>query len=211
VLTGITPTYPSTEFGYIKRNGLNVEEFKEKPDLSNAQKYLADGDYFWNAGYFLGQISAFRKEIDQNSPNMKSSWQTLSEVEELFSDDYQNAYLSLESEAIDYSLMEKATELKVISATFDWADVGSFKDLAKVAQINSQNTDKQGNLHESHNNLFQIEATNNFVINQIDKPIALIGLDDVVVINTPNGLLISTKDKSHLVGSVAKKLAQNSN
>lgn len=208
-LIGIEPTFPSTGFGYIERDGVidgndgvfNVESFKEKPDYDTAQKYVESGRYLWNCGYFVGSVSTFLNEMRLSAPDLLKSYNILSSIANVGTDEYNEAYLSLDNQVIDIALIEKAKSLAVVSASFDWMDVGSFKDLHDVVP-----QDESGN-YFSGKNIHSIDVENIYVRNEEDdKPIAVIGLDNVVVVNTPDGILVSRKDVSHRVGEVAKKL-----
>jgi len=207
-LIGIEPTYAATVFGYIERDGVidadsgayNVESFKEKPDYETAQKYMASGNYLWNCGYFVGSVKTFLGEMTRSAPELRASYDLLAAIKEVGSDEYNEAYLSLSNEVIDIALIEKAESLAVVSASFDWMDVGSFKDLHDVVP-----RDQQGN-HFSGKNINAIDVESVYVRNEEDKPVAVIGLDNIVVVNTPDGILISRKDLSHRAGEVAKKL-----
>jgi len=113
--------------------------------------------------------------------------------------DYEQVYLSLKSEAIDYALIEKVQDLLVVPALFDWMDLGSFGDLHKAV-----GGDEQGNY--VHGQVETEEVTNSFVQNQEAKPVAVIGLDNVVVVNTPHGTLVARKDLAQQVGAVSKRI-----
>lgn len=208
-LIGIEPTFPSTGFGYIERDGaigpsaavFDVESFKEKPDFETAKKYIASGNYLWNCGYFVGSVNTFLGEMRLSAPELKMHYDELAAIKKVGSDEYNNVYLSFDNQVIDIALIEKAKSLAVVSATFDWMDVGSFKDLHDVVP-----QDQKGN-YISGESIHLIEADNVYVRNEeCDKPIAVIGLNNVVVVNTPDGILVSRKDVSHRTGEVAKKL-----
>jgi len=212
-LIGIEPTFPSTGFGYIERDGVisansgvfEVESFKEKPDYEIAKKYLESGNYLWNCGYFVGSVNTFLDEMKLNAPDLYANYETLSSIREVNSTEYNKAYLKLDNQVIDIALIEKAKSLAVVSASFDWMDVGSFKDLHDVVP-----QDKLGN-YFSGDNIHAIDVENIYVRNEeSDKPIAVIGLNNVVVVNTPDGILVSRKDMSHRTGEVAKKIQNNS-
>jgi len=207
-LIGIEPTFPSTGFGYIKRDGLigdnigvfNVDSFKEKPDYETAKQYVESGNYLWNCGYFVGSVDVFLSEMRLSSPELLGNFEKLSAVADFGSEDYKSTYLSLDNQVIDIALIEKAKSLAVVAASFDWMDVGSFKDLHDVVP-----QDEKGN-YVNGDNIHVIDVENVYVRNEEQKPIAVIGLDNVVVVNTPDGILVSRKDVSHRTGEVAKKL-----
>lgn len=207
VLIGIEPTYPATGFGYIQRNGeveglegvFRVESFKEKPDFETAKKYLSNGNYLWNCGYFVGSVDTFLKEIEEHSPELKENYEKLKNTVD--SEQYAKTYLSFENEVIDVALIEKSSSLLVVPASFDWMDVGNFKDLHDANESNEKNNYFKGeNIHE-------IEVENAYIRNEDpDKHVAVIGLDNVVVVNTKDGILVARKDLSPRVGEIAKKI-----
>lgn len=208
-LIGIKPTSPATGFGYIKRNDkeagdegvFDVESFKEKPDYDTALKYVESGKYLWNCGYFVGSVETFINEMKQSSPELYRNFKKLSDIDKTGTDKYNEAYLELDNQVIDIALIEKAKSLSVVSASFDWMDIGSFKDLHDVVS-----RDEFGN-YCSGDNIHSIEVENAYIRNEEgSKPIAVIGLDNVIVINTPDGILVSRKDVSHRTGEVAKKV-----
>lgn len=210
-LIGIEPTFPSTGFGYIERDGaidasagvFSVESFKEKPDYETATKYVKSGNYLWNCGYFVGSVDTFLSEMRLSAPNLLDDFDTLAAIDEVGSKKYNEAYLALDNQVIDIALIEKAKSLAVVSASFDWMDIGSFKDLHDVVP-----RDQSGN-YISGENIHAIDVENVFIRNEeSDKPVAVIGLNNVVVVNTPDGILISRKDVSHRTGEVAKKLQE---
>lgn len=208
-LIGIEPTFPSTGFGYIQRDGVvdadtgvfNVESFKEKPDYDTAKEYVESGNYLWNCGYFVGSFDTFRDEMRLSAPDLFKNYEKLAAMPEVGSDEYNKTYLEFDNQVIDIALIEKARSLAVVAASFDWMDVGSFKDLHDVVP-----RDESGN-YFSGNNIHAIDVESVYVRNEEDdKPIAVIGLDNIVVVNTPDGILVSRKDVSHRTGEVAKKL-----
>jgi mannose-1-phosphate guanylyltransferase/mannose-6-phosphate isomerase len=207
-LIGIEPTYPSTGLGYIERDGAidagsgayKVESFKEKPDYETAQRYIDTGRYFWNCGYFVGSVNTFLDEMVSSAPALKEHFDALAAIAEPGSEEYQNTYLAFDNQVIDIALIEKAKELAVVSASFDWLDVGSFKDLHDAVTRDEQNNYFGGE------NIHALDVENVYIRNEEEKPIAVIGLDNIVVVNTPAGILVTRKDISHRAGEVAKTL-----
>lgn len=208
-LIGIEPTFAATGFGYIERDGVidagagvyNVESFKEKPDFDTATEYLKSGNYLWNCGYFVGSVDTFLNEMRNSAQNLMSTYENLSSITDLTSQQYKDAYLGLDNQVIDIALIEKAKSLAVVSASFDWMDVGSFRDLHEANQSD------QSNNYFSGENIHDIEVENAFIRNEEpSKHIALIGLDNIVVVNTKDGILIARKDLSPRVGEIAKKI-----
>jgi mannose-1-phosphate guanylyltransferase len=209
-LIGIEPTFPATAFGYIERDGeledglnvYSVESFKEKPDFATAKRYVASGQYLWNCGYFVGSVDVFLQEMEQYAPVLKANYEALLAIPDESSRQYTNTYLQFENEVIDIALIEKSKNLVVVPASFDWMDIGSFKDLHEANE-----SDEQGN-HFRGQNIYEDEVENAYVRNEEDKPVVVIGLDNVVVINTPNGILVARKDLSQKVKDAVARMDQ---
>lgn len=208
-LIGIEPTFAATGFGYIERDGVidenagvyNVQSFKEKPDYNTALQYVASGHYLWNCGYFVGSVNTFLNEMQLSAPELKANYEKLAAIQTHGSEEYNQAYLELDNQVIDVALIEKASKLAVVSASFDWMDIGNFKDLHDVVP-----QDQAGNYIKGEN-IHAIDLENSYVRNEEPgKPVAVIGLDNVVVVNTPEGILVARKDVAAKCGDVAKKL-----
>lgn len=206
VLVGVEPDYPAVGFGYIQKDGIfdeeslvyNVHSFKEKPAYDVALQYVKSGSYLWNCGYFVGSVNTFRNEMKKNAPDLYKNFELLSKVPE---DEYEPTYLKFENDAIEFALIEKVPNLLVVPASFDWMDVGSFSDMHKAV-----GADEQGNyVGRGHVELDGVE--NSYVENHEDKPVAVIGLDNVVVVNTKDGVLVARKDLGKQIGEVAKTIA----
>ena len=161
---------------------------------------MKNGNYLWNCGYFVGSVKTFLKEMAEYAPELKDNFDKLAKVEDNTSKKYKDTYLSFENEVIDIALIEKSKSLVVVPASFDWMDIGSFKDLHEANEI-----DEYGNYIKG-GNVYSQEVENVFIRNEEDKPVAIIGLDNIVVINTKDGVLVARKDLSHKVGEIAKKI-----
>ncbi len=206
-LIGIEPTFPATGFGYIERDGVlgdtgayNIESFKEKPDFATAQEYLRAGRYLWNCGYFVGSVNTFMSEIGAVAPDLQESFDRLSAVSEVPSAEYNDVYLSFPELVIDYSLAERSQNLAVVPATFDWMDIGSFKDLHEANE-----SDEAGNFFKGPA-IYGEEVENVYIHNEEEKPVGVIGLDNIVVINTPDGILVARKDLSQKVKDIVARV-----
>lgn len=209
VLLGVEPNYPATGFGYIQKdkplgeNGSSfvykVHSFKEKPDYETASQYVKSGEYLWNMGYFVAPANVFLDKMKRYAPDMFQGFNALQKTK---GDDsaYEKAYLDFENIAIDYALLEKTPDLLVVPGSFDWVDIGSFAELHEVSELNEQKNHLRGDDIE----LDGVE--NSYIRNEADKPVAVIGLDNVVVVSTPNGVLVARKDLAQKVGDIAKKL-----
>ncbi len=206
VLIGVEPDHAATGFGYIQKGPVydaekfvfTVEAFKEKPDHQTAQNYLNSGHFLWNCGYFVGSLNTFIRVIHEHSLDLDENYHKL--LESKNENDYKKTYLGFENNSIDYALIEKVDDLLVVPASFDWMDLGSYGDLHKAV-----GSDEQGN-HISGENVEIAGVENSLIRNEEEKPVAVIGLDNVAVINTPQGLLVTRKDLAQQVGEVSKRI-----
>jgi len=210
-LIGIEPTYAATGFGYLERgevidseNNINkVVSFKEKPDEATAKNYIDTGRYLWNCGYFVGTVQIFLDEMNRSAAELKSTYDKLHSIDDFKSSEYRDAYLSLESSVIDTELIEKAKSLAVVGASFDWMDIGSFKDLHEA-----NDSDTSGN-HFRGEMIYDEGLRNVYIRNEEDKPVVVIGLEDVVVVNTPEGILVTHKDKTLKLKDAVTKIQED--
>ena len=207
VFMGVEPTYPSTGFGYIQKgdslkngykNVFRLEQFVEKPNRKNADQYFQSGEYLWNTGYLTGTIEVFENEIQEHSPRLWNDYQTL-----LATKKPEKFYLDFESEPIDTALSEHVPDALVVPGSFDWVDVGSFRDLHSVSHQDDNDNHLTGDQIELDN------VTNSFVRNEQDLPIAVIGLDNIVVVANENGILVTNKTHAQKVGEISKRLQDN--
>lgn len=204
VFVGVEPTYPSTGFGYMEKgnrleNGYKAAyelvKFVEKPDHKTAVGYFNSGKYLWNTGYLVATLSTLEREMQGNSETLWRNYQALLE-----SQNVDDTYLGFEPEPIDTALSEKVSDGLVVSGAFDWLDVGSFGDLHEA-----NGSDEQGNyLWGEH--IYEDEVENAYIRNEEDKPVVVIGLDNVVVVNTPHGVLVARKDLSQKVKDAVKRM-----
>lgn len=206
VLVGVEPDYPATGFGYIQKDELfdeesfvyNVHSFKEKPAYEIAREYVKSGNYLWNCSYFVGSIDTFKKNMQKHAPKLAKNYEDLLATKT--PEEYKKTYLGFESDTVDYALIEKVDDLLVVPASFDWMDLGSYSDLHKAVV-----SDENGN-HVYGKGVELAGVENSFIQNHEDKPVAVIGLDNVAVINTPQGLLVTRKDLAQQVGEVSKRI-----
>ncbi|MCX6688397.1 MAG: mannose-1-phosphate guanylyltransferase/mannose-6-phosphate isomerase [Methanoregula sp.] len=193
VTFGVRPTSPQTGYGYIKPGksleaGAVVEEFKEKPDEKTAETYVQEG-YLWNSGIFLLSTTCFFDELKRYNPAMYAA----------FSSGNAPDYSRLEAISIDYGLLEHSKRVAVVPMDMPWSDLGTFKALYDVEQH-----DTEGNVGAAE----YLSATNNFVYAP-KKHVGLIGVHDLVVVDTTDALLICdknhTEDVKQLVNRYNKK------
>lgn len=206
VFTGVKPTYASTGFGYIQmgdkckgsKSVYHLKQFVEKPDADTAKTYVKSGKYLWNTGYLTGTIETFERELRDHAPRLWNDYLKLREI--ILPMNRRRAYLNFVSEPIDTALSEHIPDGLVVTGNFDWADVGSFSDLHGVSL-----QDKTGN-HLKGDKIELEDVADSYVRNETDIPVAVIGLNDVAVIATENGVLVTNKNYAQKVGDISKRL-----
>ena len=204
---GIVPTEANTGYGYIKSSKNNndgahkVEKFVEKPDLETAQTYLEQGNYLWNSGMFMFQADVLISELSEQSPNIVVS--VIDAVTNATKDlDFirldKQSFESSPSGSIDYALMEKSDNVVVVPLDAGWNDIGSWSALHDIGK-------KDANGNVINGDVFMQDTTNTY-IHANGHMIATIGVQDLIIVDTPNATLISTKDKSQKVKNIVKQL-----
>jgi mannose-1-phosphate guanylyltransferase/mannose-6-phosphate isomerase len=204
---GIVPTDANTGYGYIKASKesgndvCKVEEFVEKPDLQTAQSYLEQGNYLWNSGMFMFKIDTFISELTTHSPDIvKSVNNAINNAEQDL--DFirldKQAFESSPSDSIDYALMEKSDNVVVVPLDAQWSDIGDWSALYDIST-----KDNNGNVIQG--DVFTEETTNTY-INANHHMVATIGVQDLVIVDTPDATLISTKDKAQEVKKIVEQL-----
>lgn len=214
VTFGVSPTRPETGYGYIQAardpNGnelaLEVLRFVEKPDIETAKTFIQSGDFFWNSGMFCMRADVMLKEFQTHRAGVSESaarcWQVVSKVAlaqpsvELPAEEF----AAIESISIDHAVMERSRNLVLVPAGFHWDDVESWTSIASMVPA-----DSSGNRIDGHAVL--VESQNCYVRSP-DRVTAVIGLDDVVVVDTPDALLISDAASLQHIRSVAYRLKQ---
>ncbi len=217
VTVGITPTFPSTGFGYIKigddlkklSGGLSlfkVDSFTEKPKKATARAFISTGKYFWNANMYVWSAKAITAAFDQHMPKMYQLTKELAEkTAKEFHKSLPRVYKEAESISIDYAISEKAENLVLIPGDFGWNDVGNWrvvydlgtKDLAGNVVMSEDNKAHSLSI-QAHNNLLH---TNN-------RLIAVMGIDDLVIVDTDEILMIAPKEKVQEVKELVNRLKE---
>ena len=208
VTFGITPTAPNTGYGYIKvasdrvnPQGNRIDEFVEKPDLETATRYIDSGQYLWNSGMFLFKANQLLEELDKYSPEIVTATQhsvhdAINDLDFVRLED--NHFITSPSESIDYALMEKTDQAVVVPLNAGWSDVGSWSALYDIGE-----KDENGNLI---NGDALIEESTRCYIHADYHMIAAIGVEDLVIIDTPDATLVSSRDKVQQVKQIVEKL-----
>jgi len=208
VTLGIQPSFPATGYGYIEcgesKNDriYQVESFREKPAPEVAHEFLASGRYLWNSGLFIWRADTILQTIKKHMPNLYSG---LKEIETVIgTSEYENVssriYNSLTKQSIDYGVMERANNVFVVKATFDWSDLGSWQEVYRISE-----KDDNGNVIKGSPILKDVK---NSYIEVGNRNVSLIGVQDIIVVDTLDALLICHRDKSQDVKWVVQKLKQ---
>ncbi|PKN03399.1 hypothetical protein CVU75_02425 [Candidatus Dependentiae bacterium HGW-Dependentiae-1] len=198
-LLGVKPTYPATGYGYIEYEAAGsdamhprqVKRFREKPSADVAQQYLDMGTMLWNIGMFCGKISVFMHEFKQNAPEMFDGMDRYIKNEKPFD--------QVKAESIDYAIMEKSRNISVLPVTFSWCDVGNLEIFLTIKE-------KYG-VHEQ--NCITVQSKNN-LIDVPGKLVALIGVDDLCVVETEHALLLAKRGDAEKVRAIVRQLKQGS-
>jgi mannose-1-phosphate guanylyltransferase len=208
VTFGVVPNEAHTGYGYIKagaaqtNDGFDVAEFVEKPDAATAEKYLASGEYYWNSGMFMFKASVYLTELETHAPEIyhacvKSMKATDTDMTFLRVDE--EAFAACPDDSIDYAVMEKTADACVIPLDAGWSDVGSWSSLWDTAS----DKDTNGNVTVGD---VMLEGVNNSYINSEQRLISVIGLDDVVVVETKDAVLVANKHKVQDIKNVVNEL-----
>lgn len=214
ITIGITPTYPATGYGYIQKgetiesNDVSVSKvktFAEKPSLEIAEKFFSSGEFYWNSGTFLWRVKTILHNMDELMPELFDGLQKIkkhigSAKEE---DTTTKVYKQIYSESIDYGIMEHASNVLMMEGNFGWNDLGSWEEVYKISP-----KDEQGNVLLG--DVVAKDIKNSYVETE-SRTVALIGVDDLIVVDTPDALLICKKEKSQDVKWVTEKLKQSGN
>lgn len=204
VTFGIVPTGPETGYGYIKAVAGDsvraVERFVEKPDLATASEYVASGQYYWNSGMFLFKASRYLQELERLNPAMlagsRRAWEQAKRDSDFTRLD-RDLFSAVASDSIDYAVMEKTQDAVVVPLDAGWNDVGSWTALRDVSP-----RDADGNAHKG--DVIAIDCRNTYVYGE--RLVALVGLDDVVAVETDDAILVGKADRMQEVKDVVARL-----
>jgi mannose-1-phosphate guanylyltransferase len=220
IVLGIEPTRPETGYGYIETgdhtgegSALHVRRFTEKPNLNRAQEFVAAGNYYWNSGIFLWSAStlanAVREHLPETAPVLEEIASAYGTPE--FEDVFHQLYPKCENISVDYSILEPRSakgehlsHLYCLPAEFSWNDLGSWASLYEYQMETRLLGDGDGNVSESDGHL-TIDASNNYIYSP-KKFVALVGVENLVIVDTEDALLIAHRDHSQDVGRVVKEL-----
>jgi mannose-1-phosphate guanylyltransferase/mannose-6-phosphate isomerase len=209
MVVGILPRWPETGYGYIEfprgtqagaREPIPVKRFREKPALAQARRYLAAGNYYWNSGMFFWQAGVLLDQLRQHLPKTATLLASLPRFgSRQFAVRLAQAFPLSDNISIDYAVMEKAGNVHGIAAAdFGWNDVGSWNAVYELLTGDSDGNVVAGKsvCLDSHHNFVEARG----------KTVALLGVDDLIVVDTPDALLVTRRDLAQKVGDVVKAL-----
>ncbi|GAB5378852.1 MAG: mannose-1-phosphate guanylyltransferase/mannose-6-phosphate isomerase [Aliiglaciecola sp.] len=210
VTFGIVPDCAHTGYGYIRKGeqlnqaetGFAVSQFVEKPDLDTAKSYLANGDYFWNSGMFMFKASRYLQELQKFAPEMLEICKKAISTEAKDLDFVRvdaDVFATCPDDSVDYAVMEKTQDAAMVPLDAGWNDVGSWSSLWETAD----NKDAQGNVAFGD---VMLTNVNNSYINAEQRLIAVVGLDDVVVVETKDAILVANKNKVQDIKTIVNEL-----
>ena len=232
VLLAMKPNSPQTGFGYLEADRkkrrvrgiscFNVRRFHEKPDLARAKRFLKRGNFFWNGGTFVWRLDAFKKAVRKYAPRIYRAWQPLKkwgqspkgQVSKGGDRPLERIYRRLPSISLDYAVMEKLRNVPCLLAPFQWSDLGGWEGLARFwAEDKRGNRVKQGRFlrnakagHKLGRTVPVLIRSRRNIVKADRKLIALLGLNDLLVVDTPDALLIAPRDRMEEIRDVVKEL-----
>ncbi len=209
ITIGIKPTWPCPGYGYIERAGRledatlthpchEVARFREKPDAATAAQYLASGNFSWNAGMFIWSVGYLREQLAAHAPELSGFIDRLTTAADLpaFID---REFPALTPISIDFALMEKASRVLNFEASFDWDDVGSWISVGKYLPGRGE-----GNV--ANTELSTLKAGGNIVFSASGKRVALVGVSDLIVVDTGDALLVAHRDEADNIKHIVSEL-----
>jgi len=209
VILGITPDRPETGYGYIRAGaegtGLRVEAFVEKPDAATAQKYVEQGGYYWNSGMFVLRASVWLKALQQFRPDIDQATRVAfggKAVDGPFVRPAKEAFAAVPSESIDYAVMERCpgspVALRMVPLDAGWNDLGAWEAVWQVAEKDAAGNASRGDAI--------IADSRNTLVHATSRLVSAVGLDNVVVVETPDAVLVADRSKSQDVKKIVSQL-----
>ena len=213
VTFGIRPSYPAESFGYIHRgapltlpkkstlHAFQVLGFREKPQADLARQYLDEGTYDWNSGIFVWRAQTILDELHRWEPRMSTHLQAIGDAWDRpdFETVFQEQFAGIVGKSIDYAVMERASEVVVVEAPFDWDDVGSWQALSRLL-----GEDAQGNTVRGRH--LGIDTSGTIVRTSDEHLVVTVGLQDLLVVHTPDATLVANKRDEERIREVVQQL-----
>ena len=190
---GIPPSHPATGYGYIQRGGIagpgwKVRQFREKPDKNTAVSYVESGEYFWNSGMFIWKVDSFLHELEKYMPGLHSSIEALPDTQ----NPSLETYGALESQSVDYGVMEKTDRAVVVEADFKWSDIG---DWPGAREAGVEKGDK-----------ILLDSDNTLVYDETGRLTVVVGLSGVSVVSTDRATLVMADKSSQRIKEIVEEL-----
>lgn len=210
VTIGINPTRPETGYGYIQiddkevsKNIFKVFTFAEKPNYATALRFLESGDFFWNSGLFIWRVDVILDEIKNLMPDLYEGLIKIQDslTQPNFKQELKNVYGQLKKVSIDYGIMEKSSKVFLTKGMFTWSDVGSWEEVYQLSEKNNEGNAIIGKV-------FTDMVVDSYIYSP-DKMTAVIGLDNIIVINHDDTVLVCRRDKAQNVKEVVDFLKMN--
>jgi len=206
ITLGIKPTFPSTGYGYLyAKNEVNgiaqLESFVEKPDEETAEKYIQNTNYFWNAGIFVFQSKVILKQVQIHMPVLYKLCNYIDDWHEDYNSGKLNIlYQDMPSESIDYGIMEKVDNILMVPLDCGWSDLGSWDALSNIKIENEQHNIIEGNV-------IDLETHGSTIVGN-GKLIAVVGLKDIIIVDTEDALLICNKKDVQKIKGIVSTLKE---
>lgn len=206
VTFGVVPQSPETGYGYIRsgaavEGGYEVSEFKEKPSLEMAKSYLESGNYYWNGGIFVFKANAYLHELESYAPEVFAAAQAAMRNAQRDLDFIRvdaQAFAKSPSISIDYAVMEKTSQAKVVPLDVGWSDVGSWSALWDVS-------DKDSNNNVTHGDVLLHDTKDSHIVSET-KLVSAVGVENLVIVETDDAVLVASKDRTQEVKEIVKQL-----
>lgn len=203
---GIVPNHPSNQLGYIKKGEAldsdssiyKIASWKYQPDQETANEWYSSGDYLWNAGYFMSTMDYVASEIERESPESYSEYKAIIEAKD---EELEEVYNAQEGAILDHVLSERMKGAHVIACTFDWIDVGNYHDMHSISSLDEEDNHLKGDITKT-------DVSTSFIRNDLSIPVAVVGLDNVAIVATKQGILVANLAQARKVGDVAKEITK---
>lgn len=209
VTIGIKPSHPETGYGYIQYDPVRQKEtgayevvtFAEKPNLETAVRFLESGEFLWNSGMFIWSVKRILAEIENSLPELFAALMEIRRSEGKDETLTENIYRGVRSISVDYGIMERAENVAVVKGDFSWTDIGNWAEVYRLSP-----KDKDGNVNQNGHVLIH---TRNCYIDSPDRFLALVGVKDLIIINTGDAMLICDRDHAQEVKLAVEYMERN--
>lgn len=210
---GIKPRYPATTFGYIERGkdvvdklsppAYRVERFHEKPKSDKAQSYVAAGNFYWNAGIFVWKAKTIWNALEEFEPVMFSHLKAIAQTigTPRFEETMATEFAAIQGKSIDFAVMERYPDRVVVETSFEWDDLGNWPSLSRIKPI-----DDQGNT--SIGKCIGVRTSNSVISSDSKHLVATLGVDNLIVVHTPDATLVANRNDEEAVRELVKRLEE---